>query len=117
MLVIINSNTIYRFNNNRIMENKEIQKIANLAKLIIDKDKEGEFSSKLTSVINMIDVLKTIDCTNIKPLTSASGMNLRMRDDIVNDGNQVEEILYNVPGSKSSLAKQTHFFIVPKVIE
>ncbi len=99
------------------MENKKIQKIANLAKLIIDKDEEIEFRSKLKSVMNMIDILQTIDCTNIKPLSSVSGMALRMRDDIVNDGNKVDEILYNVPGSKSTLAKQTHFFIVPKVIE
>ena len=99
------------------MESREIQKIANLSKLIIEKDMEEEFISKLQSVMKMIDQLKEIDCSQIAPLSSVCEMNLRMRDDIVNDGNKEDEILFNAPGKMSNFAKQTHFFVVPKVIE
>ena len=99
------------------MESREIQKIANLAKLIIEKDKEEEFVIKLKSVMKMIDQLKAIDCSKIDPLSSVCEMNLRMRDDVVNDGNKEDDILFNSPGKMSNFAKQTHFFVVPKVIE
>jgi aspartyl-tRNA(Asn)/glutamyl-tRNA(Gln) amidotransferase subunit C len=99
------------------MQSKEIQKIANLSKLIIEEDKLQEFESRLRSVMKMIDKLQELDCNDVEPLTSVCGMNLRTRDDIVNDGDKVEKILYGAPGTTSKLAKQTHFFIVPKVIE
>ena len=67
------------------MESREIQKIANLSKLIIEKDREEEFISKLQSVMKMIDQLKEVDCSQIAPLSSVCEMNLRMRDDVVND--------------------------------
>jgi aspartyl-tRNA(Asn)/glutamyl-tRNA(Gln) amidotransferase subunit C len=99
------------------MESQEIKKIANLAKLIINKDEEVGFANKLKSVMNMINQLKDINCSNITPLSSICDMNLRMREDIVNDGNKEGEILFNAPGEVSGLAKRTHFFVVPKVIE
>ncbi len=99
------------------MENQEIKKIANLAKLIINNGDEEEFANKLKSVMNMINQLNDINCSKIEPLSSICDMNLRMREDIVNDGNKEDEILFNSPGEVSSLAKRTHFFVVPKVIE
>jgi aspartyl-tRNA(Asn)/glutamyl-tRNA(Gln) amidotransferase subunit C len=99
------------------LENTKIQKIAHLAKLIIREDEAASFEAKLDSVMKMIEQLNLVDCSGVEPLRSVCDMNLTMRDDIVNDGNKVDEILFNAPGKTSNLAKKTHFFVVPKVIE
>jgi aspartyl-tRNA(Asn)/glutamyl-tRNA(Gln) amidotransferase subunit C len=99
------------------MENQDIKRISNLAKLIIDDKEEHKFVENLKSIMNMINKLQKVDCSNIEPLTSVCEMNLRVREDFVNDGNQEDQVLFNSPGNKAELAKTTHFFIVPKVVE
>ena len=45
------------------------------------------------------------------PLASVTGHALPMRDDVVTDGNRLDDVLSNVPEGASG------FFVVPKVVE
>jgi len=96
---------------------EEVKKIAKLARLKFEEDKAAEFSARLSSIMNMIDVLNEIDCKNIEPLTSVSNMNARMRADEVIDSDLSNELFDNVQGSSKQLAKEVKYFITPKVVE
>lgn len=99
------------------MANSNIEKLAHLAKIIIKKEEEKEFEEKLENVMKMMDVMKELDCSSIEPLTSVSSMNLRTHPDQVKDDNIADMVLRNAPTPNSELAKDLHYFIVPKVME
>ena len=47
----------------------------------------------------------------IEPMTSVTPMRMKQRDDVVTDGDIVEQIVKNAP------ATDDNFFLVPKVVE
>lgn len=96
---------------------EEVKKIAKLARLKFEEDKVEEFSLRLSSIMNMIDVLNEIDCKDIKPLTSVCDMHTRMRADEVTSKDLSNELFSNVQGNSKQLAKEVKYFITPKVVE
>jgi aspartyl-tRNA(Asn)/glutamyl-tRNA(Gln) amidotransferase subunit C len=52
-----------------------------------------------------------VNTDGVEPLATVIDQKLRLRDDIVNDGNIRDEVLANAPEA------QHGFFAVPKVIE
>lgn len=96
---------------------EEVKKIAKLARLKFEEDKVEEFSSKLSTIMDMIDILNAIDCKNIEPLTSVSNINARMRADEVTSSDLSSELFDNIQGGQAELAKEIKYFITPKVVE
>lgn len=96
---------------------EEVKKIAKLARLKFEEDKVEEFSSRLSSIMDIIDILNEVDCTNVKPLTSVCDMQARMRPDEVTSKDHSNELFDNVQGASWQLAKEVKYFITPKVVE
>lgn len=96
---------------------EEVKKIAKLARLKFEEDKVEEFSSRLSYIMDMIDILNEIDCTDVKPLTSVCDMQARMRPDEVTSKDHSNELFDNVQGVSRQLAKEVKYFITPKVVE
>lgn len=96
---------------------EEVKKIAKLARLKFEEDKVEEFSSRLSSIMDMIDILNKIDCTDVKPLTSVCDMQARMRPDEVTSQDHSNELFDNVQGVSQQLSKEVKYFITPKVVE
>ncbi|HJD55320.1 MAG TPA: Asp-tRNA(Asn)/Glu-tRNA(Gln) amidotransferase subunit GatC [Rickettsia endosymbiont of Pyrocoelia pectoralis] len=96
---------------------EEVKKIAKLARLKFEEDKVEEFSSRLSSIMDMIDILNEIDCSDVKPLTSVCDMHARMRADEVTSKDLSNELFDNVQGNSRQLAKEVKYFITPKVVE
>lgn len=94
-----------------IIDSKKIQKIANLAKIEIDKDQETHFAKQLENIITWFDKLDEVNVDNVEPLMNVNEAHLEMFQDEVLDGNIADEILKNAPQA------QYNFFAVPKVIE
>ena len=99
------------------MVNSNIEKLADLSKIIITKEESREFKEKLDNVMSMIDIMKEVDCSSVDPLTSVSSMKLRTRPDQVTETSSASSILSNVPGKSKPIAQDLHYFIVPKVID
>ena len=99
------------------MENSNIEKLANLSRIIITKEAAKKFQENLDNVMRVIDMIKELDCSSIDPLTSVSSMKLRTRADKVVETNATEGILSNAPGKNAAISKDLHYFNVPKVIE
>lgn len=100
-----------------MIDKNTIEKIARLAKIKITPDKIDYFSSQLESILELMNSMKDVDCGDIRPLRSVHDLNLRTREDIVNEAALDTEIFSNAPHQTSELAKKVKCFIVPKVIE
>jgi aspartyl-tRNA(Asn)/glutamyl-tRNA(Gln) amidotransferase subunit C len=96
---------------------EEIKKLAKLVKLSFTENELSSFQKQLTSIMDMIDELNEVDCTNVEPLTSVCNMTQRVRKDAINALDISEELFTNVPGESAEFAKEIKCFIVPKVVE
>ncbi|KAJ6644921.1 Glutamyl-tRNA(Gln) amidotransferase subunit A, partial [Pseudolycoriella hygida] len=88
---------------------EETQKLTN--------EYSDKIDAQLTNIINMIDIFKEVDCTNIQPLTSVCEMHQRMRDDIVAYGDISEQLFAILPTEKGQIARDIKCYVVPKVVE
>ena len=52
-----------------------------------------------------------VNVEGVEPMTSVTPMQMKMRQDVVNDGGIADAIVANAPASED------HFFLVPKVVE
>ncbi|RYE06070.1 MAG: Asp-tRNA(Asn)/Glu-tRNA(Gln) amidotransferase subunit GatC [Rickettsiaceae bacterium] len=99
-----------------LITNQEVKRVANLVKLVFDENEMSHMAVELTDIINMIDLLKEVDCDEVEPLTSVSSTDMRMRADTAEIADISDQLFANTPGSSSELAKKTKCFVVPKVV-
>ena len=90
---------------------KDIIKIAKLARIELTVDQIPHFRKELTEILNLAEDLKKVDTAGVPQMTSVSAMKLPMREDKVTDGGIVEDVTKNAPASEFGC------FVVPKVIE
>ena len=88
-----------------------IRKISNLAKISIADQEVEKLESEISSKIKWVEALNEVDTENVAPMSNSLKGALRMREDLVTDGNKVPDILSNSP------VDDENFFVVPKVIE
>ena len=88
-----------------------IRKISNLAKISIADQEVEKLESEISSIIRWVEALNEVDTENVDPMSNSLHGALRMREDLVTDGNIVPDILSNSP------VDDENFFVVPKVIE
>ena len=88
-----------------------IRKISNLAKISIADHEVEKLESEISSIIRWVEALNEVDTENVAPMSNSLTGVLRMREDLVTDGNKVSDILSNSP------VDDENFFVVPKVIE
>ena len=88
-----------------------IRKISNLAKISVADQEVEKLESEISSIIRWVEALNEVDTENVDPMSNSLTGTLRMREDLVTDGNKVSDILSNSP------VDDENFFVVPKVIE
>ena len=88
-----------------------VKKIASLARIAITEDEAARIAPELDNIMGWIEQLSEVDCTGVEPMTAVIANTLRLRDDVVSDGNVRDAVLANAP-----LADRG-FFTVPNVIE
>ena len=88
-----------------------IRKISNLAKISVADHEVEKLESEISSIIRWVEALNEVDTENVDPMSNSLTGSLRMREDLVTDGNKVPDILSNSP------VDDENFFVVPKVIE
>ena len=71
----------------------------------------AELVPELNNILGWVDQLAEVDTDGVEPLTAVIDLKLRLRDDVVTDGNVRDKVLANAPDA------QHGFFAVPKVIE
>ncbi len=93
------------------LDKSEVQKIAWLARLAIDKDDIASYCDELTDILDLMEQMNSIDTTDIVPLAHPLEVFPRLRVDNVTEIDQREN--FQADSSKT----KDGYYIVTKVIE
>ncbi|MEO6359312.1 MAG: Asp-tRNA(Asn)/Glu-tRNA(Gln) amidotransferase subunit GatC [Sphingomicrobium sp.] len=93
------------------VDTKTVRHIAKLARLQMSDEEVDALVPELNNILGWIEQLGEVNTDGVEPLTAVIDQKLRLRDDVVNDGNVRDAVLANAPDA------QHGFFAVPKVIE
>jgi aspartyl-tRNA(Asn)/glutamyl-tRNA(Gln) amidotransferase subunit C len=89
---------------------KDVEYIANLAKLKLNETELENYTHDLNEVLAYMDKLNELDTSGIEPLSHPVEMLNLFREDKVKPSSNREEVLKNAPESTEE------YFKVPKVI-
>jgi len=93
------------------VSNEQVRHIAKLARIGMGDAEIEALVPELNNILGWVEQLGEVDTDGVEPLTAVIEKKLRLRDDVVNDGNIRDDVLANAPEA------QHGFFAVPKVIE
>jgi aspartyl-tRNA(Asn)/glutamyl-tRNA(Gln) amidotransferase subunit C len=88
-----------------------VRRIAHLARIAVRDDEVEHLRGELNSILAFVDQLSEVNVEGVEPMTSVTPMKLKQREDVVSEGNIVDDIVKNAP------ATADNFFLVPKVVE
>ena len=88
-----------------------VRHIAKLARIAVSEEEVAALAPELSNILGWIEQLGEVDVAGIEPMTAVIPNRLRLRDDVVTEGDRRDEILANAPAAEHG------FFAVPKVIE
>lgn len=89
----------------------QVRHIANLARIAMSEEELERLVPELNNILGWVEQLGEVDTEGVEPLATVIEQKLRLRDDVVSDGDCRDEILANAPDAEHG------FFAVPKVIE
>ena len=93
------------------LSDKELQEIAYLARINIDKKNFPDLKSELDQILSLFDKLNLADTDNVEAMSHPLNLSQPTRKDEVTETNEREKMQGNAPLVQSGL------FLVPKVIE
>jgi aspartyl-tRNA(Asn)/glutamyl-tRNA(Gln) amidotransferase subunit C len=89
----------------------QVRHIARLARIKMSDAEIEALAPELNNILGWIEQLAEVNTDGVEPLTAVIENKLRLRDDVVSDGDCRDAVLANAPGAEHG------FFAVPKVIE
>ena len=90
---------------------QQVRHVAKLARIAMSDAEVDALVPELNQILGWVEQLATVDTEGVEPLTAVIEQRLRLRDDVVDDGDVRDKVLLNAPDA------QHGFFAVPKVIE
>ncbi|MBL0965730.1 Asp-tRNA(Asn)/Glu-tRNA(Gln) amidotransferase subunit GatC [Blastomonas sp. UPD001] len=93
------------------VDSKTVKKIANLARIAMTDAEVEAMVPEFNGILGWVEQLGEVDVTGVEPMTAVIPNTLRLRDDVVTDGDIRDKVLANAPAAEHG------FFGVPKVIE
>lgn len=88
-----------------------VRRIARLARIRVEDADLPRLEGELNSILRWIEMLNEVDTTNVEPMTSVVKMSMKMRDDVVTEGEDPVAVTGNAPRVEDD------FYVVPKVVE
>ncbi|MFK4823836.1 Asp-tRNA(Asn)/Glu-tRNA(Gln) amidotransferase subunit GatC [Paenochrobactrum sp. BZR 588] len=88
-----------------------VKRVAHLARIAISDDDAERMTGEINNMLGFVAQLDEVNVDGVEPMTSAMPMKMRLRDDVVSDGNIAEAIVANAP------VTEDNFFVVPKMVE
>ena len=88
-----------------------VKRVAHLARIAVTDEDAVKMQAELNAILGFVEQLNEVDVEGVEPMTSVTPMDMRMRDDVVTDGEKPDAVLGNAPQSEDG------FYLVPKVIE
>jgi aspartyl-tRNA(Asn)/glutamyl-tRNA(Gln) amidotransferase subunit C len=88
-----------------------VRRIAHLARMAVADDELEHLRGELNTILAWVEQLGEVDVEGVEPMTSVTPMRMKMREDVVSDGEIADDVLSNAPAADKG------FFLVPKVVE
>ncbi|MBR0700330.1 MULTISPECIES: Asp-tRNA(Asn)/Glu-tRNA(Gln) amidotransferase subunit GatC [Bradyrhizobium] len=88
-----------------------VRRIAHLARIAVSEDEVPHLQGELNAMLAFVEQLSEVNVEGVEPMTSVTPMQMKKRQDVVDDGGIADDIVANAP------ATEGHFFLVPKVVE
>ncbi len=93
------------------VDNATVRRVAHLARIRVEESEIEPLGKRLSAILDFAAQLSEVDVEGVEPMTSVTPMALKMREDVVTDGNIRDDVLANAPAVRDG------FFAVPKVVE
>lgn len=90
---------------------KDVEYVARLARLSLTEEEKENFTSQLSSILEYMEKLKTLDTSGVEPTSHPFVSKTVWREDVVQPLFKAKKILENAPDKEES------FFKVKKVLE
>lgn len=88
-----------------------VKKIASLSRISVTDAEAEAMVPELNNILGWVEQLGEVNVAGVEPMTAVIPNHLRLREDVVTDGNVRDKVLANAPQAEHG------FFAVPKVIE
>ena len=88
-----------------------VRRIAHLARIAVTDAEVSNLLDELNAILAFVEQLEEVNIEGVEPMTSVTPMEMKKRQDVVDDGDIADDIVKNAP------ATEGHFFLVPKVVE
>lgn len=89
----------------------DIRQIAHLARLGIEEDALEPLAGELSTMLDLVEQLQAVNTDGVEPMAHPSNASLQLRDDVVTESNQREQLQQPAPSTRDG------YFLVPRVIE
>ncbi|MGH7215042.1 MAG: Asp-tRNA(Asn)/Glu-tRNA(Gln) amidotransferase subunit GatC [Tepidisphaeraceae bacterium] len=88
----------------------QVRHVAKLARLAMDEPKLRKLTGQLEGILEYVAKIGQVDTSKVEPMAHALPLHNVLRDDVVQPGLGVEDVLRNAPD------RDGPFFKVPKVL-
>ena len=88
-----------------------VRRIAHLARIAVKEEEVAHLQGEVNAILAFVEQLNELNVDGVEPMTSVVPIRMKMRDDVVTDGEMAEKVTGSAPVSDE------HFFVVPKVVE
>ncbi|CAN7147682.1 Asp-tRNA(Asn)/Glu-tRNA(Gln) amidotransferase subunit GatC [Pararhizobium sp. LjRoot255] len=88
-----------------------VKRVARLARIAVSEEDAQRMTGELNGILGFVEQLSEVNVDGVEPMTSVTPMEMKMRADVVTDGNKADDIVANAPN------EDRNFFLVPKVVE
>jgi aspartyl-tRNA(Asn)/glutamyl-tRNA(Gln) amidotransferase subunit C len=89
----------------------QVRKIASLARIAVTDGEVAAMTGELNNILGWVEQLAQVNTDGVEPLAAVIPNQLRLREDVIDDGDVRDDVLANAPQAEHG------FFAVPKVIE
>jgi len=88
-----------------------VKRVARLARIAVSDQEAEALKAELNTILGFVEQLNEVDIAGVEPMTSVTAMKMKMRPDVVTEGERADSVVANAP------AREASFFVVPKVVE
>jgi aspartyl-tRNA(Asn)/glutamyl-tRNA(Gln) amidotransferase subunit C len=90
---------------------EQVRHVARLARLELSPDEERSLQANMSEILGFVDKLNELDTSGVEPTTQVGEAGTPMRDDLVTNEPDPDDLLRNAP------ARVDNFFKVPRILE
>ena len=88
-----------------------VRRIARLARIEVSDEEANQLKGELSGILQWVEQLEEVDTDSVEPMTRVVPIQLKLRDDVVTDGEKAGDVVANAP------ITDDNFYVVPTVVE